>query len=230
MSTDAPLRGIDETLRYLLAIATAQRGAVEPDLDRLLEGYLEARRLLARDFRALAAAMIPSATAELEGVESDISARMEQLFARAMIPTRLLTVRGYGRVHAELLGYLRRRVGVPVMASRLRVLVGDQIHTERRVREIRALGFGVSWGRIAGEDQYVLAAVDPDLDVGARRQLALNIRADRSISPEARASWLMLADEAPRDRVVKSRADGPIPGDNGVAWLMVADDAQSEEP
>ena len=169
MSAAASLRSIEENLRYLLDIASAQRVATEPDLDRLLEAYLETRRALARDFRALAVSISPNAAYELELVKSEIGKRLQQMFG-ALVPDRLLRVRGYRSVHAELLSYLSRRVGAPVMASKLRVLVGDQIHTERRVRELSNSGFAISWRKVAAEDQYVLAKASPDLDFGARRR------------------------------------------------------------
>src|SRR5205085_10090308 len=95
-------------------------------------------------------------------------------------------------VHALLLEYLISHAGQPVAASRLRLLVGDQVHTERRLRELRDLGFGLTWRRVAGESQYLLAATAPDLDHAARSQLALNIRADKQLNRGARTSLLEL--------------------------------------
>jgi hypothetical protein len=60
------------------------------------------------------------------------------------------------------------------------------------VRELRELGFDVTWKRVSGEDQYVLVSLDPDFDSAAKVQLGLNLRTDRSISAAQKKTWLPL--------------------------------------
>jgi len=191
VSTAGALQAIDASLDYLSRIVSAQKNSSRPDFDRLLIAYLETRRELAKSFRELAGSVLVMANDRLNEARADVAAHMRTQFG-GVVPERLMQVRGYATVHALLLEYLASHRGEPVAASRLRVLVGDQIHTERRVRELRDLGFAVTWKRVAGEDQYVLGATDPDLDRAARSQLALNVRADKQLSKDARASFLEL--------------------------------------
>jgi len=191
MSTAGALQAIDASLDYLSRIVSAQKNSSHLDFDRLLIAYLETRRQLAKSFRELASLVLVKASERINEARADIEGHMRSEFG-GIVPDRLLEVRGYATVHALLLEYLASHRGEPVAASRLRVLVGDQVHTERRVRELRDLGFPVTWKRVAGEDQYVLETADPDLDQAARSQLALNIRADKHLSKDARGSFLEL--------------------------------------
>jgi hypothetical protein len=191
VKNESVLRRIDATAAYLHSIASAQLKTDTPDLDRLLDAYLEARQSLAREFRELASSTMSEAGEELLAVKRQIQERMIHRYA-SIVPSRLLVVHGYTGVHGVLLNYLSRRVRDPVPASRLRLLIGDQIHTERRVRELRELGFDVTWKRVSGEDQYVLVSLDPDFDSAAKVQLGLNLRTDRSISAAQKKTWLPL--------------------------------------
>jgi hypothetical protein len=189
VSARGALRRISESLDYLSQIVAAQSGAAQPDFDRVLSAYIESRRELAESFRDLAGAMLMHASDRIERVRAEIKATMQREFG-GLVPERLVEVRAYASVHALLLEYLAAHVGEPVSASRLRILAGDQVHTERRVRELRDLGFAIAWKRGAGEIQYVLESDQPDLADAARSQLALGLRADKELGREARASLL----------------------------------------
>jgi len=191
VSTIGALQAIDASIDYLAGIVAAQKNSSRPDFDRLLSAYVETRRELAKGFRELASSIFVKAGDRIDATRTEIELRMKSQFS-GIVPDRLLHVRGYAAVHALLLEYLVSHSGEPVAASRLRVLVGDQVHTERRLRELRDLGFALTWKRVAGEDQYVLAAIDPDLNHAARSQLALNIRADKQLGGDARKSLLQI--------------------------------------
>jgi hypothetical protein len=167
---DAAARQAIASLQYLTSLL--ESGA---DLDRVIDGYLETRRLLAKTFRDLAHAHLEPVNPVLDGVRTKVEQRMAQLFG-GRVPPEYLTVRRYGTTHQLLAAYLFRQPGRPVPASRLRLLTGDQVHTERRVRELRDLGLSIEAGRVAGENQYILASQEPDLDRGAAIQLAQNIK------------------------------------------------------
>ena len=79
------------------------------------------------------------------------------------VPGKYLAVRGYKSVQPILLQYLAQHVGNPVRSSKLRVLTADQTHTERRVRDLRDLGFEVDWKKVADDDQYILKSTEADL-------------------------------------------------------------------
>ncbi len=145
------------------------------DLDRIIDGYLETRTLLAKTFRDLAQAHLQPVNPVLDEVRWKVERRMKVLY-NGRVPKEYLAVRRYGATHQLLAAYLFRQVGRPVSASRLRLLTGDQVHTERRVRELRDLGLSVEAARVAGENQYILTSQEPDVDRGAAIQVAQNIK------------------------------------------------------
>ena len=116
--------------------------------------------------------------------------RAIQAAAKRGLPQKYLTVKPYGKTHGVLLEYLAAHLARPVPASRLRILTGDQIHTERRVRELRALGLDISWHKVADEDQYILRNLTIDMHVAVKSQLERSVRADRSIGEDVRAGLL----------------------------------------
>jgi hypothetical protein len=107
-----------------------------------------------------------------------------------VVPEKYLRVRGYGGVHPQLFAYLSRRVGQAVSASELRVLTADAAHTERRVRELRDLGFDIVAAHSAGSDIYRLTSKTPDLHKGALPIAQLNIKADRDLNASERVAFL----------------------------------------
>ena len=189
MSGDFSLPRIDESVVYLHDVTRSQIQAGQPDVDRLIDAYLEVRKTLASEFRQLANATWQNAPAELANVKAAISEEMLTRFGQ-VAPERLLRIRGYGWTHAVALAYLRTYVRHPVPSSRIRVLVGDQIHTERRVRDLRDLGFDISWKKVGGEDQYVLADELPDLGRAAKLQLALNLGKDRTLPADRKSVFM----------------------------------------
>jgi hypothetical protein len=70
------------------------------------------------------------------------------------------------------------------------VLTADQIHTERRVRDLRDLGFQVEWKKVSDDDQYVLVSTEPDLDAAAALQARKNIKDDKKLSKQEKEGLL----------------------------------------
>jgi hypothetical protein len=70
------------------------------------------------------------------------------------------------------------------------MLTGDAVHTERRARELRDLGFTLEARHTGGADMYVLRGTEPDAAAGAAIQVAKNIRGDRSSSNEVKERLL----------------------------------------
>jgi hypothetical protein len=93
-------------------------------------------------------------------------------------------------VHPILFAYLARHIGEPVTASRLRLLTGDQVHTERRLRELRDLGLPLDSEQYADDDQYVLRSVTPDVDAAALYQAQHNVKRDRELDSRQRSQFL----------------------------------------
>ena len=80
--------------------------------------------------------------------------------------------------------------GEPVSANELRMLTGDAVHTERRARELRDLGYQLTAKHVAGSDVYVLESPEPDLGAAAAYLVRKNITEDRGIS-KTRAAELI---------------------------------------
>jgi hypothetical protein len=131
----------------------------------------------------------------IEATLTKIHEQMRSLFA-GKLPDRYLVVRGYKGIHPILLEYLAQHVGQPVRSSKLRVLTGDQTHTERRVRDLRDLGFAVEWKKVADDDQYELRSVQPDLDKAARLHVKRNINSDRTLSAQEKTKLLALTESS----------------------------------
>jgi hypothetical protein len=193
MSSSSQLLRIAESLERLGALARAQsEGTV--DFEQLIVEYVSLKKSLARDFQQLAEDDLNADDMALESVRNQLTQRMKELFG-GRIPDRYLQVRGYRGVHPILFEYLARHVGSPVPAARLRVLTGDQVHTERRLRELRDLGLDLTSTRVADDDQYLLRSRQPDTDRGACQLAEANIRADSAASPQDKATWLQIIGE-----------------------------------
>ena len=188
MTVSAELRKSLETLDYFTALVRSQIDRSEVEFERLLDGYLEARRSLAKQFCLVAQHCLLRGDTLLETTRARIKARMKESFS--VIPTKYLAVHGYKSVQPILLQYLAQHAGNPVKGSKLRILTGDQIHTERRVRDLRDLGFQVTWKKVADEDQYVLSSIEPDLAAAAALQVRKNIKEDKKLSRQERENLL----------------------------------------
>jgi hypothetical protein len=186
---EALLRRIAESLDHLSELAKVRLSGGTVSFEQLVTEYVSLRRSLARDFQSLAEESLRTEDSALGAVRRQIAQRMRELFG-GRIPDRFLQVRGYRGVHPILFEYLAQHAGEPVPGSRLRVLTGDQVHTERRLRELRDLGFDLTSTRVADDDHYVLRSPAPDLDYAARFVTAHNIRNDRQL-PEHERSRLV---------------------------------------
>jgi hypothetical protein len=144
-------------------LATFARSSVDPSaMEDLIDRYLAFRdssaaamrvltdKFLARDEWALDRA--------LEQIESELRSRLAGVF-----PLDAVVLRKYSDTHRKLYEYLylTRR---PVSASRLRVLTGDQVHTERRIRELRDIGLRIDATHQSGQNSYELVNTAPDFE------------------------------------------------------------------
>jgi hypothetical protein len=171
------------TLRELLA-------DMETEDRRLISAYLETKQILANAFEVLAAEKYADPSV-LDGARRKVEAVMGDAYS--YLPAKYLKVRGYGKAHRRLVAYLARSQRVEVSAAELRMLTGDAVHTERRVRELRDLGFHLGARHTAGADVYMLLSAEPNVSLGAGLQVARNIRGDRSISAAEAADLIRRA-------------------------------------
>lgn len=161
----------------------------ESDFERLLDGYIEAKRTLARSFRDLSDSRVDPANQVIADARQEMTEQMRAMYGD-VLPQAYLCAPSLGSTHAKLLGYLMAHVGTPVPASRLRVLTGDQTHTERRVRELRQIGLSVDAVRSRGENRYVLRDLILSLDEAIPSVLASNLKADKGLSNAERSRLL----------------------------------------
>ena len=144
------------------------------DTRRRISGYIEAKNALAAAFEALAV---------LEHADPSVMAnhkrRLEATMSRdfSVLPDKYLRVRGFGDTHARLLAYLTHNLDQDVPAAELRLLTRDAVHTERRTRELRDLGFKLDASHIGGRDVYRLRDEEPDLAEAARLLVRRNLLA-----------------------------------------------------
>jgi hypothetical protein len=178
------------TLEHLIELL---RGGAE--LDRLIDGYMESRRLLAGTFRRLLQSTILSGGPLIDRARALTLDAMKARYG-AVMPEEILFVRNFGSIHALLLAYLCERVGRPVPASRLRVLTGDQVHSERRMRELRDLGFRLETGVMSGEQHYTLMSADPDVETAALKQARANIKSSKTLGKPLKHELLLVLGEA----------------------------------
>lgn len=181
MTVDAELRKSFDSLALFSDLVRSQMESNGVEFERLLDGYLEARRGLAKQFSMVAQHYLLHGESILEKTRKEIERKMAALFG-GQIPEKYFRVRGYKSVQPILLQYLAQHVGNPVRSSKLRILTSDQTHTERRVRDLRDLGFHVDWKKVSDEDQYVLKSLEPDLDAAATLQVRKNVKEDKKLA------------------------------------------------
>jgi hypothetical protein len=172
------------SLRVLVSLLDSEKS--QP---RLIEGYLESKRLLAEAFQALLRDRIRERVGLLDSVKVRIEEGMRSSFG-GVIPNRYLRVRGYVSPHRELFAYLSLFVGKPVPAAVLRIITADAVHTERRTRELRDLGLQLDAVKTGGMDVYTLRSVDPDLEAAARVVIGHNLKSDKDLDPHRRQRLL----------------------------------------
>ncbi len=174
------------------SVATLNELLADADVGdrRLISGYLEAKRVLAAAFEAFSVEKY-SDPAVIECAKGAIEAEMVRRYPG--VSPKYLKVRGYGESHARLLAYLVQRAGTDVAAGELRMLTGDAVHTERRTRELRDLGFLLDALHIAGNDVYLLRSPEPDLEAASAYLVAKNVKADRSLTKSDAAEILRSA-------------------------------------
>ncbi|MGO8758028.1 MAG: hypothetical protein ACLQG3_07885 [Terracidiphilus sp.] len=193
MTVSAELRKSLEDIELFTGLVRSQVDRPEVEFERLLDGYLEARRSLARQFCLVAQRHLLRGDNLLEHTRKRIERRMTELYAN-QIPDKYRVVHGYSSVQPIILQYLAQHVGNPVRSSKLRVLTADQIHTERRVRDLRDLGFDVEWKKVSDDDQYVLVSVEPNVDAAAALLLRKNIKDDKKLAKPEKDRLLTVVD------------------------------------
>ncbi|MEU9380234.1 hypothetical protein AB0D38_04170 [Streptomyces sp. NPDC048279] len=129
--------------------------------DDLIDAYLFAKRNLAQSMQALLLSQLPSECADFAELRARIQAEMENRYADR-IPERFLKVPYGSKVHELLFMILLRSLGDRVDSDRLRLATRDNVHTERRTRELRELGFNIVTSESDGGQFYTLVNLGID--------------------------------------------------------------------
>jgi len=113
----------------------------DPPRQELVDRYIQARQQLQAQFRSTLAAEVDQDHRQiLPNTVARVGQRMRELFG-GRVPGKYRVCSAYSGVQPVMFGYLVRRRGDCVPGTHLRVLTGDQVHTERCVRELRDVGF-----------------------------------------------------------------------------------------
>jgi hypothetical protein len=161
-------------------------------LDALISRHISVQRHLAKGFGAIASAVLPDSDL-FEKTRSAIAKRMSELF-EDRAPSRHLSVPPYGAMQRKILRYLAANVGKAIEGASIRVITAEQIHSERRLRELRDLGFTIGVETRRGESIYTLESLKPDLDYAARFALEHSIKKDSTINATQKMFQLLKAE------------------------------------
>ena len=170
MSADVRFTEMADALEMLAAIFRGEAQQRALDLDSLLDQYADMRHRLSHGISAISMERLPDAAQTMQQALTRIEQRLWQL-CDSKVPLKKLKISGFTGVHSYLLEFLVLRVGKTVAGEQLRFLTADQTHTERRVRELREIGYDVLATRRAGRDSYILRDANQAVDDGARSHL-----------------------------------------------------------
>ncbi|MFJ9742771.1 hypothetical protein [Streptomyces sp. NPDC101166] len=129
--------------------------------DDIIDAYLFAKRHLAQSIQALILSQLPAACPEFTQLRDRIQGEMKNRYADK-IPEQFLKVPYGSKTHELLFMILLRSIGKPVGSDRLRLANRDNVHTERRTRELRELGFNITTSEVDGTQAYTLLGLDID--------------------------------------------------------------------
>ncbi|MGW6519177.1 MULTISPECIES: hypothetical protein [unclassified Streptomyces] len=154
-------RSLKPTSAYAVRELSSAFEREDASPDALIDAYLFAKRQLAQSMQALLLSQLPSHCPEFAELRACIQAEMENRYADR-IPERFLKVLYGSKVHELLFMILLRSLGKPVDSDKLRLATRDNIHTERRTRELRELGFNIATSEADGSQYYTLANLEID--------------------------------------------------------------------
>ncbi|MFJ7946803.1 hypothetical protein ACIQ6K_24580 [Streptomyces sp. NPDC096354] len=127
--------------------------------DAVFGAYLVAKKDLARSMQELLRATLPPSRPAFAELRSRVSQSMQDRFGHR-VPRRYLAVPYDTIANQDLFGLLHEHMGKPVETAVLRAINADDIHTERRIRELRELGLRIDPVKRDGVGCYVLTSLD----------------------------------------------------------------------
>ncbi|WP_067818837.1 hypothetical protein [Actinomadura kijaniata] len=128
----------------------------------IFDVYLYAKRVLADAMEVRLKIDLDQPCDTFRDLRSQLRGIMEERYG-GRVPDPYLTVPYGSALHEKLFLILLQRQGTEVPAALLRIVSGDSVHTERRVRELRELGLDIRTRKAAGADTYLLGSLDLDV-------------------------------------------------------------------
>ncbi|WP_330295475.1 hypothetical protein [Streptomyces sp. NBC_00503] len=129
--------------------------------DAVFGAYLVAKKDLARSMQELLRATLPPSRPAFAEMRSRVSQSLQERFGDR-IPPKYLAVPYDTVANQDLFGLLHEHMGKPVGTDVLRAINADDIHTERRIRELRELGLRIDSVKRDGAGCYLLVSLDLD--------------------------------------------------------------------
>ncbi|MEU1172776.1 hypothetical protein ACWECC_22135 [Streptomyces microflavus] len=130
----------------------------------LFEAYTYAKDIAARAMQSRMLGDLPTENKKFKSLHAEIKQEMESRYKDA-IPANLLRTPYSGKTHEHLFSLLQKHLAQPVHAAMLRIVTADNVHTERRARELRELGLDVHWYDIEEISVYELRSLDIDFEM-----------------------------------------------------------------
>ncbi|MGW2476573.1 hypothetical protein [Streptomyces sp. NPDC001665] len=144
--------------KFAVEQLAAALGAAGESAEAVFDAYLFAKKDLARSMQDLLRATLPPSRPAFAELRSRVSESLQERFGDR-IPERYLAVPYDSVACQDLFGLLRENLGKPVDATVLRAINADDIHTERRIRELRELGLRIDSVKHDGVGCYLLASL-----------------------------------------------------------------------
>ncbi|NJQ14709.1 hypothetical protein [Streptomyces bohaiensis] len=136
-------------------------GATDESAEAIFSAYLFAKKDLARSMQELLRATLPPSRPAFEELRSRVSESLQERFGQ-QIPAKYLAVPYDSVACQDLFGILRENLGKPVDTAVLRAINTDDVHTERRIRELRELGLRIDSVKNNGVGGYRLSSLKLD--------------------------------------------------------------------
>ncbi|MGW6140973.1 hypothetical protein [Streptomyces sp. NPDC055140] len=149
---------------HALTNLLSEISAHKDDPQSLFEAYTYAKDITARAIQFRMLTHLPAENRQFRALRTQIEQRMHSLYDNT-VPERLLTVPYGSKTHERLFSLLQQSLARAVPAAMLRIVTGDDVHTERRARELRELGLDVAWYARGGISAYELHSLDLDFDM-----------------------------------------------------------------
>ncbi|OKH91201.1 hypothetical protein [Streptomyces uncialis] len=174
----------EHALRSLLEKVDSHASPME-----LFESYAYTKEVTARAVQARMEMYLPDSDAAFHHVRGVILRELTARYGHA-IPESILRVPYGSSVHERIFALLHEQLARPVPAAIIRIVTADNVHTERRIRELRELGLDVH-PTGSGNEQGGYELRSLEVDLGKLPSIARNIiRSKKSLPADRRAQML----------------------------------------